>query len=265
MPRKPIEIAVLDLMQTIGLLVRRVRAAAASQELSLTEYAVMARLAREGPATTADLARGEGMKPQSMGTTIAALEEMGMVERKPHPTDGRQVNIELTAKGLRYARAPRMRSGHGWRRPSPSSTNRNGKRCSRLETSSSAWWKRTSHEERTQLVKQPANNSDRPEAAILEARCRTPGGRCGTATSSCSFWPEHFGDRHLDDAAGDELAGLSADPFGLAAGHRQFRGADRFVCAGAVCRCVGGAPRIAASCWCGPRPRRPSSRWPWRR
>ncbi len=30
---------------------------------------------------------------------MAALEEMGIVERKPHPTDGRQVNIELTAKG----------------------------------------------------------------------------------------------------------------------------------------------------------------------
>ena len=59
----------------------------------------MARLAKDGPATTADLARAEGMKPQSMGATIAALEEMGMVERKPHPTDGRQVNIELTAKG----------------------------------------------------------------------------------------------------------------------------------------------------------------------
>ena len=59
----------------------------------------MARLANHGPATTADLARAEGMKPQSMGTTIAALEEMGMVERKPHPTDGRQINIELTAKG----------------------------------------------------------------------------------------------------------------------------------------------------------------------
>ena len=60
----------------------------------------MARLAREGPATTADLARAESMKPQSMGTTIAALEEMGMVERTPHPTDGRQVNIALTAKGV---------------------------------------------------------------------------------------------------------------------------------------------------------------------
>ena len=34
-----------------------------------------------------------------MGTTIAALEQMGMVERKPHPADGRQINIELTAKG----------------------------------------------------------------------------------------------------------------------------------------------------------------------
>jgi len=99
MPRKTLEMAVMDFTQAIGLLVRRVRAAAALHELSLTEAAVMSRLEKEGPATTADLARAEGMKPQSMGTTIAALEEMGMVERKPHPTDGRQVHIELTAKG----------------------------------------------------------------------------------------------------------------------------------------------------------------------
>ncbi|MGA8504928.1 MAG: MarR family transcriptional regulator [Candidatus Sulfotelmatobacter sp.] len=99
MARKTLEISAIDLIQAVGLLLRRVRAAAASHELSLTEAAVMARLAKDGPATTADLARAEGMKPQSMGTTVAALEEMGMVERKPHPTDGRQVNIELTAKG----------------------------------------------------------------------------------------------------------------------------------------------------------------------
>jgi DNA-binding MarR family transcriptional regulator len=99
MQRKTLENSVIDLLHAIGLVVRRARSAAASHGLSLTESAVMARLAREGPATTADLARAEGMKPQSMGTTIAALEEMGMVERKPHPTDGRQVNIALTAKG----------------------------------------------------------------------------------------------------------------------------------------------------------------------
>lgn len=39
------------------------------------------------------------MKPQSMGATIASLEELGFVERRPHPTDGRQVHLSLTAKG----------------------------------------------------------------------------------------------------------------------------------------------------------------------
>jgi len=99
MPRKSLETAVIDFIQAIGLLVRRVRAAAASHELSLTESAVLARLARDGPATTAELARAECIKPQSMATTIAALEEIDLVERKQHPTDGRQVNIELTRKG----------------------------------------------------------------------------------------------------------------------------------------------------------------------
>ncbi len=99
MPRKTYEADIIDFTQAVGLLIRRVRAAAASHDISLTESAVMARLSREGPATTAELARAEGMKPQSMGTTIAALEALGMVERKPHPSDGRQVNIQLTAKG----------------------------------------------------------------------------------------------------------------------------------------------------------------------
>ncbi|HWE97835.1 MAG TPA: MarR family transcriptional regulator [Tepidisphaeraceae bacterium] len=99
MQPKALEVAVTDFIQAIGLLVRRVRAATASHELSLTESMVLGRLEREGSATTADLARAEGIKPQSMGTIIAVLEERGMVDRKPHPTDGRQVNIELTAKG----------------------------------------------------------------------------------------------------------------------------------------------------------------------
>jgi DNA-binding MarR family transcriptional regulator len=100
MARKTADVELGEFIQAVGLLVRRVRAAAASQGLSLTEASVMSRLAREGPATTAELARAEGMRPQSMGTSIAALEEMGMVERKPHATDGRQVNIVLTAKGV---------------------------------------------------------------------------------------------------------------------------------------------------------------------
>ena len=94
-----LERSVAELTQAIGLLMRRVRAATASQELSWSESAVLGRLARGGPATTAELARAEAVKPQSMRTTVAALAAVGLVERKPHPTDGRQIYIQLTAQG----------------------------------------------------------------------------------------------------------------------------------------------------------------------
>lgn len=99
MARKISDIAVADFAQSIGLLVRCVRAAAASQELSWTDLSVLKRLARDGSATTAELARAQGMRPQSMRTILAALEQLSLVEREPHATDGRQVNIKLTAKG----------------------------------------------------------------------------------------------------------------------------------------------------------------------
>ena len=107
------ESPITDLTQAIGLLIRRVRAATASHELSLTESAVLGRLARGGPATTADLARAEAIKPQSMGTTLAGLAERGLVERRPHPTDGRQMLVELTAAG--GAMRERLRNAkHSW-------------------------------------------------------------------------------------------------------------------------------------------------------
>jgi DNA-binding MarR family transcriptional regulator len=99
MSRKAFEIAVTDFAQSIGLLVRRARAVAGSHELSWTESGVLKRIATEGPSTTADLARAQGMRPQSMRTILASLEQMGMIERVPHATDGRQVNIKLTPKG----------------------------------------------------------------------------------------------------------------------------------------------------------------------
>ena len=39
------------------------------------------------------------VKPQSMGGTLAAMEEEGLVERQPHPTDGRQILFALTDEG----------------------------------------------------------------------------------------------------------------------------------------------------------------------
>jgi DNA-binding MarR family transcriptional regulator len=94
-----LEVAVQDLLHVVSVLVRRVRAAAGDGGMSLSEAAVLKRLAEDGSATTAELARVERMKPQSMGAIIAGLEEDGLVTRQAHSTDGRQMLIQLTAKG----------------------------------------------------------------------------------------------------------------------------------------------------------------------
>ena len=78
---------------------RRLRSLAAFGDLSWTEATVVAHLANNGPQTTADLARAQAMKPQSMGAVIAALDERGLIERSPHPSDGRQILIALSERG----------------------------------------------------------------------------------------------------------------------------------------------------------------------
>lgn len=82
-------------------LVRRLRSEGAQHELSWSQLATMARLEQEGPKTIATLAREESVKPQSMGTIIASLEKEGLVQRDPHPSDGRQIMFSLTRLGRR--------------------------------------------------------------------------------------------------------------------------------------------------------------------
>jgi DNA-binding MarR family transcriptional regulator len=94
-----VEAPINDLMQAVGVLVKRVRAESGTDALSWSQSAAMARLAGNGPMTTAELARAEMVKPQSMGTLLAELEQEGLVQRQPHPTDGRQILFSLTAQG----------------------------------------------------------------------------------------------------------------------------------------------------------------------
>ena len=107
MARQSLQLGVDDFLGAIGLLIRRVRAEASNQGLSLTESAVLGRLTRQGPTTAADLARAESVKPQSMAATIAALEETGLVNREPHPTDRRQFHIAVTEKGAALRKSVR--------------------------------------------------------------------------------------------------------------------------------------------------------------
>jgi DNA-binding MarR family transcriptional regulator len=98
------EPVVAELSLAIGQLVRRLRTEANPDELTWSQLAVLARLDRTGPMTTADLARAEFVKPQSMGTTLADLEQAKLVQRRSHPTDGRQVLFALTAEGTEARR-----------------------------------------------------------------------------------------------------------------------------------------------------------------
>ena len=109
------KVAVEDFALALRLLVRRIRADRPPefQEFSWTQQEVLRRLEKDGPATAADLARAEGVKPQSMGTALGLLEKMGLVERKAHPTDGRQINIKLTTKGIAL-RKNTKEATHGW-------------------------------------------------------------------------------------------------------------------------------------------------------
>lgn len=102
--------AATELALAVGALVRRVRAVTAeeSRELSWTQVAVMNRLSNDGAMTTAELARAENVRPQSMGATVAELEAQQMVERRAHPTDGRQMLIGLTAEGERVRNEGKM-------------------------------------------------------------------------------------------------------------------------------------------------------------
>jgi DNA-binding MarR family transcriptional regulator len=109
MPRSPIsdpslETVAADLTLAIGQLLRRLRSEAHPGELNLSQSSALARLERQGPMTTADLARAESMKPQSMKAILASLEEEGCVERQPHPSDGRQILFVPTPKGLEERR-----------------------------------------------------------------------------------------------------------------------------------------------------------------
>ena len=104
--QKNSEVAVEDFAMALGLLVRRIRADTAPglEEFSWTQQAVLRRLEKNGPATSAELARAEGVRPQSMSTALGLLEKMGLIERKPHATDGRQINMKLTAQGVTLRR-----------------------------------------------------------------------------------------------------------------------------------------------------------------
>ena len=85
-----------DLRLAVMRLSRRLRNQRVDTSVTLTHLAALSTLKRHGPMSPGELAAHERVQPPSMTRVVVRLEEMGLVTRTPHPTDGRQVIIELS-------------------------------------------------------------------------------------------------------------------------------------------------------------------------
>lgn len=85
-----------ELRALVGKLKRRMRAETDVGDLTPSQVSVLLRLEKDGQATASDLARAEGMRPQSMAAVVAVLEAAGLVRGAPDPADGRRTLLSLT-------------------------------------------------------------------------------------------------------------------------------------------------------------------------
>ena len=89
--------------------------------LDRAAYGTMCRLADDGPQRLAALAHAFALDPSTVTRQVKALEAAGLAARRPHPTDGRGVVLELTAHGRelleqtrRYRRERLHKALAGW-------------------------------------------------------------------------------------------------------------------------------------------------------
>jgi DNA-binding MarR family transcriptional regulator len=87
---------------------RRLRDLAIDDDLTPSQTAVLTRLWKDGASSASGLAGAEGVRPQSMATIVAALEQRGLIERTPDPEDGRRQVVSLTGQGRRRAESDRQ-------------------------------------------------------------------------------------------------------------------------------------------------------------
>ncbi|GHJ56985.1 MULTISPECIES: MarR family winged helix-turn-helix transcriptional regulator [Micromonospora] len=88
-----------QLRDAITRLNRRVRQARPVGDLTVTQLSALTSLKLAGALTPRELADVERVQPPTMTKIVAKLEERGLVQRTPHPTDGRQVILAATEGG----------------------------------------------------------------------------------------------------------------------------------------------------------------------
>ncbi|HEX5188594.1 MAG TPA: MarR family transcriptional regulator [Streptosporangiaceae bacterium] len=96
---------------SVSRLARRMRAERVAQglqpELSDSQLAALAALEKR-TMTPGELAEYEKVQPPSITRVIASLEERGLIQRMPHPSDRRQVVLTVTVQGRDVVRQVRQ-------------------------------------------------------------------------------------------------------------------------------------------------------------
>jgi DNA-binding MarR family transcriptional regulator len=91
---------------------RRLRQAHAVGDVSLSGVSVLARLSHDGPDSPTALAEMERVRPQAMASTLAVLEQRGLVRRSPDAADGRRSIVAITDEGRAILAERRSESVH---------------------------------------------------------------------------------------------------------------------------------------------------------
>ncbi len=96
--RSPAEVA-LRIREAITKVNRRLRQTRPLGDITIAQISAMQSLQAAGALTPRELAEAERVQPPTMTRIIARLEERGLIQRTPHPTDGRQVILAPSPQG----------------------------------------------------------------------------------------------------------------------------------------------------------------------
>ena len=105
--------AARDLRVMFSRLRRQLKEVSTGSDLTPSQTAVLTRLWKEGASSASALAAAERVRPQSMATILAGLDQHGLIRRAPDPDDGRRQVISLTPTGRRRAESDRQ-VREGW-------------------------------------------------------------------------------------------------------------------------------------------------------
>jgi DNA-binding MarR family transcriptional regulator len=90
----------MALRDTLTRVNRRLRQARPIGDLTVAQISALLTLDAAGAMTPRELADAERVQPPTMTRILARLDERGLIQRTPHPSDGRQVILSPSARGL---------------------------------------------------------------------------------------------------------------------------------------------------------------------